>query len=234
MLDHRHALFLDFDGTLAPLQANPDTVALPDPLGEIIPQLNAKLGGALAIVSGRDIRDLSSRVPLSVWRAGGHGLETCAPDEAAAVDLPSAPDGLSDAIEACLTDIPGSRMEDKGLVKAVHYRNAPDSGDELIARITKAIKTFPGYKVQAGKMVIEAKPDAANKGNAIAAMMENPAFAGRIPVMAGDDVTDEDGFARVQALGGFAIKVGDGPTLAEYRVASTGDIAAWLEALVAS
>ena len=83
-LTDRHALFLDFDGTLAPIQDDADTVRLPDGLADSLARLQDYLGGAIIIISGRDIRDLSSRVPGSLWRAGGHGLEICAPGEAPA------------------------------------------------------------------------------------------------------------------------------------------------------
>ena len=76
-----HALFLDFDGTLAPLQDDPEAVALPAFGPETLRALHACFDGALVLISGRDVRDLSVRTPSALWRAGGHGLEICAPDE---------------------------------------------------------------------------------------------------------------------------------------------------------
>ena len=71
-LTKRPALFLDFDGTLAPIQDDPDTVAMPGETLAAINRLQLFVAEAICIISGRDIRDLSSRVPLSHWRAGGH------------------------------------------------------------------------------------------------------------------------------------------------------------------
>ena len=55
-------------------------------------------------------------------------------------------------------------------------------------------------------------------------------FAGRVPVFAGDDTTDEPAMAEAQARGGFAIKIGDGPTTAHHRLSDPAALAAGLDA----
>ena len=62
-LENTVALFLDFDGTLSPLQDDPDAVFLAPGMDDVLIQLSEKLNGALAILSGRDLTDLSKRVP---------------------------------------------------------------------------------------------------------------------------------------------------------------------------
>ncbi|WP_300376320.1 trehalose-phosphatase [Henriciella sp.] len=227
-LDSRHALFLDFDGTLAAIQDDPDTVTLPQATGEALARLESLIGDAIAIISGRDIRDLSTRVPLSYWRAGGHGLEICAPGEAAPQERASAPRSLSNAIDMITRGLAGVRVEDKGPVLAVHYRQAPALGEMLLARIRDTLHDIPDYKAQAGKMVIEAKPAHAHKGRALERMMTHAPFRDRIPVMVGDDTTDEDAFHVANRLGGFSIKVGPGETAARYRLDETVDVTNWL------
>jgi trehalose 6-phosphate phosphatase len=81
-------------------------------------------------------------------------------------------------------------------------------------------------------MVFEIKPRNVDKGRAIDAFLDEPPFAGRIPVFAGDDLTDEKGFAAVNARGGVSIKVGDGDTIATCRVPSVGALHMWLAALI--
>jgi len=44
----------------------------------------------------------------------------------------------------------------------------------------------------------------------------------------GDDVTDEAGFAAVQSLGGWGIKVGEGPTMAQHRCMTSAALRGWL------
>lgn len=227
-LTQDHALFLDFDGTLAPIQDDPDTVCLPDGLGEVIVGLQDRLGEAVVIISGRDIRDLSSRVPGDVWRAGGHGLEICAPGESPADLQQPAPPALTHALDAIVHGLDGVRLEPKGPVIAIHYRKAPHLGPSLESRLKDAIAGIDGYKLQSGKMVFETKPESANKGKAVERMMQHPAFRGRLPVMIGDDTTDEDAFLAVQALGGFAIKVGEGDTAAAWRLDSPKDVSDWI------
>jgi trehalose 6-phosphate phosphatase len=228
-LTDRHALFLDFDGTLAPIQVDPDGVALPEGVAEAIIALQGLLSEAIVVISGRDIRDLSNRIPVDICRAGGHGLEVCAAGETPAAEPEHAPPGLMQAINVITHGLDGVRIEPKGPVIAVHYRLAPDLGPMLEARLGDCVSTIEGYKLQAGKMVFEAKPEGANKGKAVSRLMQQDGFRGRIPVMVGDDTTDEDAFAVVNALGGFAIKVGDGDTVATYRLDSPEHVANWIK-----
>ena len=224
-----HALFLDFDGTLAPLQDDPFTVAMPGRSADAIPRLYEAMGGALAIVSGRDIRDLSKRVPNVVWRAGGHGVDICGPGELPHDTPQPAPSVLSQGFEDASDRFEGVWCEAKGPIIAVHYRQAPEVAAELGDALARVLDEVTGYKLQAGKMVFEAKPLSANKGRAVSSLMERCSFQGRTPIMLGDDVTDEDGFEVINELGGFAVKVGDGETVAGYRLDSPEHVADWLE-----
>ena len=227
-LDKRHALFLDFDGTLAPIQDDPDSVVLPPATRAALAGLEPVVGSAIAIISGRDIRDLSSRVPLAYWRAGGHGLETCGPDEAPSAEPAGAPRDIVNAVEMITRGLKGVRVEYKGPVLAIHYRQAPDLGPALLARLQDTLHDNRDYKAQAGKMVIEAKPAHANKGRAVEFMLTHAPFRDRTAIMIGDDTTDEDAFTVVNRLGGIAIKVGSGETAATYRVETPEDLTHWL------
>src|SRR3546814_5141150 len=91
----------------------------------------------------------------------------------------------------------------------------PGCGAEAEALLLRLIAASPtALELKRGKMVLEVTPGTADKGTAIAAFMQEAPFSGRRPVFIGDDVTDEDGFAAVNAVGGLSIRVGhpDAPT----------------------
>ena len=226
------AIFLDFDGTLAPIQDDPATVALPKSGDATLLSLNRLLNEALVLISGRDVRDLSSRTPTALWRAGGHGLETCQPgvnpDEDQAAIAPEVLQQVADITG----EFDAVWVEEKGPVLAIHYRQNPSIGTRLYSEIQSLAEQIPDYKSQHGKMVIELKPQHANKGVALETLMQLPTFAGRTPIMVGDDTTDEDAMRAAKALGGFGIKVGPGPSLADFRFENTDTVWDWLRSIV--
>ncbi|MEM9170193.1 MAG: trehalose-phosphatase [Pseudomonadota bacterium] len=223
------ALFVDFDGTLAGLQDDPDTVDLPPGGARVLERLAARLAGALAVVSGRGLNDLAKRTPEGLWRVGGHGVSGAPPGAGPGDPQAAAPAALKDALEAIAAGAPGARVEAKGPVLALHYRAAPTAGPALFEAVRAVTGAYDGYRAQHGKMVIEAKPVGADKGAALRALAETPPFAGRTPVAIGDDVTDEDMMAAAAKAGGWGVKVGAGTTCARYRVDGPTSVWRWLE-----
>ncbi len=221
------ALFLDFDGTLAEIGPDPGAIWLPDGTAEAMERLAARLGGALAVISGRGLRDLAARTPGGVWRMGGHGLEVLPPGGA----VPPPPEGPPEAVLLPLraaAEAPGVRLEVKGPVVALHFRAAPEAGPACLAAADRAAREAPGYVAQPGKMVVEVKPASANKGAALRRAATRPPFAGRRPVVLGDDATDEDAMRDALALGGLAVKVGPGASVALLRAPDPSAVRAWL------
>ena len=224
------ALFLDFDGTLSPIKDDPDACALPEGGTELLTGLSRALGGALAMVSGRDARDLTKRTPLSVWRAGNHGGIVLAPGQAEPDEVPEAPEALAAVARRIAGDHPGVVLEEKAAVLAVHTRACPECEPDVLAALKDAVADVPGYKLQHGKRIVELKPEGVDKGVVIERLCQAAPFANRVPIFAGDDTTDEDGFAAVARLGGHAVKVGDGATSARYRLADPDAVWDWLRA----
>ncbi|ADZ69183.1 HAD-superfamily hydrolase, subfamily IIB [Polymorphum gilvum SL003B-26A1] len=228
------ALFLDFDGTLVDLAPRPDAVQVDGALVDALDRLRRRLGGAVAIISGRPIAEIDVHLaPLHLAAAGLHGLEhRDAPDtpvrrEEAGAEI-RALRGLLNA-SGLLRD--GVFLEDKGPALAVHYRAAPERAGEVEALLVEATAVMPGLHLVRGKMVVEAKPFDRDKGSALRAFMAHAPFEGRVPVYVGDDVTDEDGMRAALAAGGLAIKVGAGESCASYRLADVAAVHAWLETL---
>lgn len=227
------ALFLDFDGTLVGFKNDPETVHLTRGHTNRLIKLHSALSGAIAIISGRDVRDLATRVPNIFWRLGNHGLYSLPPTHVPPATLASFPDTLRKALTQALQKFGGVWIEDKGPMIAIHHRAIPQAGPDIYKIVYGLIAEADGLRpdliIQSGHNVVEIKPADANKGKSITAMMKNPPFLGRTPVMIGDDNTDEDGFIAVQNRGGFGIKVGPGETQAKYRVADRDALYALLE-----
>lgn len=226
------ALFLDVDGCLVEFTDDPAQATVPASLVERLLQLSPLLEGALALVSGRRIDTLDRMFAPALFPAAGlHGLERRL--DAETVVLPGVPEVALDAelleARALLAEHPGALVEDKGLAFALHWRAAP--GAEPVARAfaDDALKRLPGYRLQPGDHVVELKPDAADKGTAIAAFLEHAPFRGRLPVFAGDDLTDEHGFEVVNARGGISILVGDrADSAARHHLANPSAVRDWL------
>jgi trehalose 6-phosphate phosphatase len=221
------ALVLDFDGTLAELGPDPDAIQLPEATHAHLAALSARLGGALALLSGRDLRDLARRTPPQAWRLGGHGLEVLPPGEAPPAPLPPPPEALLAPLREAARH-PGVRLELKGPVAALHFRAAPEAAAACLAAARAAAEAVPGHAVQAGKMVVEVKPHGAHKGTALRHLSARPPFAGRRPVMLGDDATDEDAMVAALQLGGLAVKIGPGDSVAPLRAPDPAAVRAWM------
>ena len=223
------ALFHDLDGSLLELALRPDEVVVAPHLPGLLETLQHRLGGALAIVTGRQIQTVDRLLfPLQLPAAGLHGAELRRAGGSVET-RPAATDGLADALRRYFGEDPNILIEDKGMAVAVHYREAPERAAECEA-VASALASAMGLAATKGKMVIEVLPPQANKGNAVQTLMELPPFAGRKPVFVGDDLTDENGILVAQAMGGYGVKVGTGPSAARYRLDSVGAVHRWLAA----
>lgn len=224
-------LFLDVDGTLLDIAPTPDAVVVDPSLAGLLQRVRDALDGALALVSGRSLEQLDALFAPNAWPAAGlHGLERR--DADGRIHHAGPADPALDAARQSLSDVvaraPGALLEDKGRSLALHYRAAP-ALEHVLRREIRAIAARLGsdFHVLEGRRVLELKPVAATKARAIEAFLSEAPFAGRRPMFIGDDVTDLDGFAAVEAAGGVSIAVGD-RVEAMVRVASPRDVRALL------
>ena len=224
------ALFLDFDGTLVDLAPTPDGVAVDDQLRALLAKLAGRLEGRIAIVSGRSIDDIQRMFGVTDFAiSGSHGAEVRWPDGRGSAPQP--PEWLAEArerMEALARGREGVIVETKPFGAALHYRLSPDA-EEACRTLCLALAAKPDVQLQRGKMMFEVRVAGCDKGSAVRGMMNDPALAGARPVFIGDDVTDEDAFEAVAALGGAGILVGpERPTAAHYRLDSVAATRAWL------
>jgi trehalose 6-phosphate phosphatase len=224
------SLFLDFDGTLVDLEDRPDLVRADDALIGLMRRLGTALHGRVAIVTGRaseHILKLFGDVAFAI--GGSHGVEFRWPD--GRVHTPDMPVGLPQVIEqlrAFVSEREGMILETKPFGAGLHYRMAPDMADAANA-IAAQLAEAHGLHLQPGKMMVELRGATGDKGTAIERLMREPPFTGTRPVFLGDDVTDEDGFHAVNAMGGAGVLVGaERPTAAGYRLDGVAQVREWL------
>jgi len=223
-----YALFLDFDGTLVDIVERPDAVMVDPALPGVLTTLQERLGGALAVISGRPIAFLDGRLtPHEFDMAGLHGLEhriagrlsMCDPDEHPALRE------MVERLNEIVADKAGVLIEDKGCSVAIHWRLAPHEKEFALATAQAAVEALGSdYRVQHGKAVAEILPSAAGKGKVIERFLHEAPYKGRRPIFIGDDLTDENGFKTVNAHGGLSIRIGAGETVAQVRLGTPADL----------
>lgn len=222
------SLFLDFDGTLVDIVARPDAVRVDPALIDLIAALTHRLGGRLAIVSGRGAAEVHRLFGgADVVISGSHGAEL---RRDGVIDAPARPVALDAAMarmQAFASAHPGVLVEAKPLGVGLHYRGGPQA--EAAARdLAEQLAQASGLTLQAGKMVFELRAPG-DKGSAISALMAMPPFAGSLPVFVGDDLTDEPGFAVAQAMGGAGVLVGPArASAAGWRLDDVAAVRDWL------
>lgn len=226
------ALFLDIDGTLLEFESHPELVRSTTGLTLLLEAVSTSLAGAIALISGRPLDDID-RVfaPWQPFAAGGHGAEV----RGSTGTRMHQPDAAQLAVvrqqlDAGLVDLAGAWLEDKGYGFALHYRNAPEHEDAVIALArSTAIATDGTLEVQPGVLVQELRPAAYDKGLALDELMAQQPFAGRRPVVVGDDRTDEFAFAAAHRHGGLSVLVGSRTdSVAQYRIGDPEAVRGWL------
>ncbi|RZI98364.1 MAG: trehalose-phosphatase [Brevundimonas sp.] len=229
----RPALFLDMDGVLAPLAPTPDSVVPDARRTAVLRRLTERLEGRVAIISGRTIAEIDRIAESAAASASGvHGLERRRAD--GSMDHAEADPAVKDAVAAFHSFArtrPGLIVEDKAVSAGLHYRQAQGEADAVEA-LAERLAGETGLTLQPGNLVVELKTPGTDKGTALTAFMRETPFAGAVPVMLGDDLTDEDGFRAAAALGGFGVLVGPPrETAARYGLPDVDAVLAWLDAV---
>ncbi|WP_263250596.1 trehalose-phosphatase [Saccharopolyspora rosea] len=223
----------DYDGTLAPIVADP-TQAKPLPESvHALRSLAALPSTTTAVISGRALRDLAtlSRLPAEVYLVGSHGSEF---DVGFVHELEPEATRLRTSLQVAMQEIvagkPGVTLENKPASVAMHVRQAePEVAEGALREARTGPATWDGVQVTEGKAVIELAVVQTDKGNALDALRHQ--VSATAAVFLGDDVTDEKAFARLHGPD-LGIKVGDGDTLAAYRIKDTTEVATVLAFLM--
>jgi len=214
---------LDYDGTLAEIAARPGEAkpypGVPELLGELARRYPVYL------VTGRRVWDLERLLPVRGLRVYGvHGLEEGTLFGQVRARVPESALWDLELVRETIPRLPGLWVEDKELALALHYRGAPD--ETAVERaLGRWVEGLPrGLETLWGKKVLEVRPKGHGKGRVARELAAR--FADRVPVVLGDDATDEEMFRALP--GAVTIKVGPGPTAARFRLPDVAAVVAYL------
>jgi len=218
---------LDFDGTLAPLVDDPEASRMIAPARQALEKLTALSGVSVAIVTGRAI-DSVKRVsdPLKEWfLVGSHGIEVLSPGDVTSYETPwLVPAGLTEAFDAVVKAHPGTRLEHKPFGLALHTRGVEQPVAQAAESAAHHVCDAWGgdLVVRTGHGIVECSIQEATKGDGIEEIRRR--LRPSAVLFAGDDRTDEDGFAVLEA-NDVGIRVGGGETIAPHRLPDASAVA---------
>jgi trehalose 6-phosphate phosphatase len=232
----RLLLCLDFDGTLAPIVDEPMLAMLPAETRQTLHQLAALDDVTIAIVSGRALEDVRERVGMAgLIYAGNHGTEIEGPglsfEHPIAAVLKGKVRKLTERVAARALALDGVEIESKGLSSSVHYRRSSLASQIELDLLVREIvgDNDPDIAIAAGKMVHEIRPRIGwDKGTAVVWIREHTGGDRNLPIVLGDDLTDESAFMAFDDAITICVDPRR-PTAAEYQLGNSGEVRVFLD-----
>jgi trehalose-phosphatase len=235
---HGYFLFLDFDGTLVPIQDNPTKCLLSRTIKTQLQAVLLSGKACIAILTGRAVADIKRRVQIQgLYYGGNHGLEIQGPDI-----IYTHPDALrekyviekvSREVEKGISHIEGALVEKKNLSFAVHYRMASKEDKAVIKRIFYRITVEHSdpqtVAILKGKEVLELAPRVSwDKGRAALFILQK-LNNNYLPICVGDDLTDETAFKALNDTG-VTVRIGRSEkTAAKYYLKGQWEMSRFLQ-----
>ena len=238
-------IFLDYDGTLAPISKRPELALLPYNTGQILRRLVKNNRVLVSIISGRVLKQVKRLVGIKgIYYAGCHGLEI---DSSGSVDfvavLKKPRIFIKEAKKLLIKELKNIvplktlDIENKGIILSLHYRRVKEpylkdlkrifyrvsrpyvaSGEMVVIKNKKVLELKPGIKWDKGKYCLYMLKQLGQKGQKI------------LPLYIGDDKTDETAFKALKAKGITIFVRGEKKTsLAQYYVDSTNEVKNFLQ-----
>ena len=230
-------IFTDYDGTLTPIVGRPEQAHLPESTRDLLLNLSQRKDISVAIISGRSMADIQSRVGVEgIFYAGNHGLEIVGPGLKFIHPGINIEDikRIKEKLSLIVRGISGVILEDKGLSLGLHFRQVEESDLSRLNRIffdfATPLKEEGRINIGRGKEVYDLKPPVDwDKGKAMEFILRRAGRKLCLPLYLGDDLTDEDGFKVAQEKGGLGILVGDNAlSSAEYCLNDVGEVETFL------
>ncbi len=241
-LSHKKpVIFLDYDGTLAPIVSKPY-------LAVVSPEMKAAVDWlarfcTVAIITGRSRETVKRFLGLdNVIYAGSHGLDIAGPRGSGlrcdvGRDFYQTIRRLSGDLAQALQGIRGALVEQNRYNTAVHYRLvAPEEVGHLRKLVDNVLLNHSNLRKTEGKMILEIRPAIDwDKGKAALWILETLGLdsSHALPFYIGDDVTDEDAFRALKERG-IGILVAEAPrkTAATYILRDTEEVYRFLQAMI--
>jgi len=203
----RGAVLCDIDGTLAPIVAQPADAHVREEISLLLSRLGRRYG-LVACVSGRPVAEARRLVGVgAIAYVGSHGAEIlpAGAKRPELLDAFASWEGRVNSFVRARANEPGIkqlriRLEDKGPIKAFHWRGAPDedAAETLLEGVAHEAET-EGLAIHWGRKVLEIRPPVpVDKGQAVRALVQRGAV--RSALYGGDDATDLDAFDALDAL----------------------------------
>jgi trehalose-phosphatase len=231
-------LFLDFDGTLVPIQNDPTKCVLSPKIKGQLEAITLSGKACIAILSGRTVTDIRDRVNIQdVYYGGNHGIEVSGPR----VNY-THPDALSGKhiidkvcreVEKEVGHIGGAFIEKKKFGFTLHYRMAHKEDKALIQRafhrITAENSDAQSVTVMRGKKVLELAPNVSWDKGIAALFILQELKRNYLPIYVGDDATDETAFEALKEEG-LTVRIGKSKkTAAKYYLKGQWEVSRFLK-----
>ena len=233
----KRVLFLDYDGTLVPFHDLPSDAKIGKETISILNNLSLDTKNTIVIISGREMSFLEDQFEgLNITLISEHGYSIKQPGNGKILRYSLNLDWkkiFRELLKKFVLHVPGSYTEEKESSVAFHYRNVKngiwiEKSPALLAEIKSALSANPDLEMLEGNMVIEIKMAAYNKGVVAKDFSQKSIFD--FILAAGDDVTDETLFLELNDVA-ETIKVGEGNTLAKYRIDKSAEFITFLSEL---
>ena len=227
-------LFLDYDGTLVPIQVDAQKAVLDKKTERLIKKLSQNKRIKLIILSGRKKKFLLSQFgSLNVDIAAEHGAIFYSARNKKTISLVRSDikpwyTMAIDIMSSYTEHVPESHIEKKEYAICWHYRKSPKEfatfqANKLAEELDIGLASLPVTTIH-GKKVIETRAMEANKGSFVNWYLSQDELAQSRYILAiGDDRTDEDMFRNLPEKESVSIKIGtppNPPTFADYTLPS--------------
>jgi trehalose 6-phosphate synthase/phosphatase len=235
----RVALFLDYDGTCREIEREP-SAARPNPAVQRLLEMITGLANVdVTIISGRKAEELEGWLgsyPVGLIAEHGAAIRRVGHGQWEQLDKNVSyawKEELLKLMRQFEATTPGSFVEQKRTSLVWHYRKAdPEFGEWRAKQLTDELAMLTAsepLQVRHGRKIVEITATQVNKGAAITRLLEDAQYD--LILVAGDDQTDESMY-RLMLRNLLSIKVGEGETVAQYRIRTPAGFRRFLEEAV--